>query len=76
MTHIPIEERIARKAASLPPAEAEELMRSWSVYRSMYSNAELEELFSSHRLDRELRVLVQTEQRRIFDEDVAEAEDD
>ncbi|HMF62992.1 MAG TPA: hypothetical protein VK608_02805 [Edaphobacter sp.] len=50
--HIPIEQRVADAAAKLPSREATELMRSWSYYRALYTNDELERKFAEYRRQR------------------------
>jgi hypothetical protein len=74
-THVPIEVRIARFAARLSPDEAAYLLCSWDYHKTQHTSDELEELFASYRLDRELKALLLAEQQRVFDEDLAEGDD-
>ncbi|WP_035350159.1 hypothetical protein [Edaphobacter aggregans] len=73
MMSIPIEERVARLAAKLSPDEAADLLRSWDYHKTQHTDAELEALFASYRLER--RELVRQELQRLYNLEAGDSED-
>jgi hypothetical protein len=49
MIRIPIDVRIARLAAKLPPDEAAYLLRSWDYHKTQHTDAELERLYVEYK---------------------------
>jgi hypothetical protein len=73
---LPIDLRIAKLAARMDPVEGELLMRSWVEWRTLITTNKMEAAYAEFRDRRELELLCENEQERVFDEDDAEAEDD
>jgi hypothetical protein len=64
MMRIPIDERVLRLAATLPPDEADHLLRSWRHHKTVHTSDELEELYRSFHAQRRGRA--QKELERLY----------